>query len=352
MKRWIHAATDYDSVAIAQASERCEQIRDIIMGTVELSGRGSSANGEQCFDAISKGHDANIVEAAYGVLSSMYDLTQKKIDNQVRSQDVVCLVFAEITPDGEVITNDIGLLDFYSTIAEYTAEYANSQNVIKTLYCNLSMVAIHLWSSNTHLLDGIVPGTIDQLLDIFGSLGYVCDVMYGGLGIEIATSKNNLFNNKAIELTLDPIRAKKLPECMLIPSQYFDVVNQTLNIPQSFIDEVCNSVDNLFKGWQPESFWVSIDPESSKMDKAWKKYLKKPESKVNEKLKVLPEPSIQGNLGYMFINDTSGNRDWETEPKVSYVDWVENEIDMASKSGSPSQYAKEYERYLKSLINE
>ena len=350
MKRYIHAATDYDSVAVEQASKRCEQIRDIIMGTVTESFEGNpTATGEQNFDTVSKGYDENAVRAAYNVLSSMYDLTQGRLCEQVGSQDIVCLVFAEIASDGEVITNNVGLLNFYPTIEEYTAKYASSRNIIKTLYCNLPRAARSGWSD----MDSIVPGTINQLLGIFSSLGYVCsETIGGGDGIEIATSENNLRNRKSIELTLDPMKAKKYSECMLIPSQYFDAINQTLNIPQSFIDEVCNKVDNLLKGWQPESFWVAIDPESEEMDEAWEKYLKKPEAKVNKKLKVFPEPSVQGSLGYVFIHDTSGKRDWDddTEPSVSYMDWVENELDMASKSESPAQYAKEYEKYLKSLI--
>lgn len=353
MKIYIHASTDYDSVAVEQASKRCAQIRDIIVGTVTLSAEGNrSATGEQNFDNVSKGYDANIADAAYNVLSSMYDLSQEHFAGQVSSKDILCLVFAEITPGGEVLTNDVGLLSFYPTLAEYTAKYANSQNIIKTMYCNLPLAAI--CSGTYNFLDSIVPGSIDELIDIFSSLGYYCEAGYKGDGIEIAKSLKDFHNRKHIELTFSPIRAKKYSNCILIPSDYFDAVNKTINIPQSFIDKICDLVDNHLKGWQPEVYWDSIDPESEEMDKAWEKYLKKPEAKVNKKLKVFPEPSTQGSFGYVYIHDESGNRDWDDddEPIVDYMDWLENELYMASRSSTPAQYAEEYENYLKSLIGE
>lgn len=70
------------------------------------------------------------------------------------------------------------------------------------------------------------------------------------------------------------------------------------------------------------------------------------ENKVNEELKVYPEPSIQGGHGGMFIHDESGKYE---SAYYDYQEWCDTERDLAMISKSPQDFEKEYRWFIQGL---
>ena len=61
------------------------------------------------------------------------------------------------------------------------------------------------------------------------------------------------------------------------------------------------------------------------------------------------EPSVQGNIGSMFISDESGENRFDVV-EVDWADWCQAELNMAASSKSAKQYAKKFEKYILSFI--
>lgn len=105
------------------------------------------------------------------------------------------------------------------------------------------------------------------------------------------------------------------------------------------------SAEPTFKNWPDPSYWDEVEDD----EEIYQSYLAGPEDKIETKLKVFTEPSTQGGVGSMFIYDQSGkNRFGPIE--VDYQEWCDAEFEMASSSKSAAEYAKKYEKFIKSLI--
>lgn len=347
-------AAQYDEAAVHAAAIKCKQISDILRKFVDTCSDKKGLSVKNIFKSACDGCDQQISNVAYDILVNTFTMTRLKATGggfmiepvPKVDVDVICLVFAEITPSGEVITNESGLLAYYTTVSEYEARYRHSKNDIKTLYCQL------LSSWDYPDVESFDKRVFEQIASVFEDAGLAVDYR-GGSSIDIGRTLKDIWNRQCLSFYIDVSHPHVLSRTYSqFPHEYIDVLHDKVNIPKSFVDEVKAKVMSLGKGWPSASYWDDKIPGESSATRAWKKWLQKPEDKVNSQLQLNPEPSTQLEQGYVYIYDESGNRGWEEPIKVNYVDWVEDEIDMARNSISAAEYEKRYADYLKQLVGE
>ena len=85
-------------------------------------------------------------------------------------------------------------------------------------------------------------------------------------------------------------------------------------------------------------------------DEIWHPYLREPEARINEKLKIFPEPSTQAGMGSVFIFDESGEDRWSSYDKeIDFYDWCDKEFDLAREASNADEYAKLYEEWMREV---
>jgi len=102
--------------------------------------------------------------------------------------------------------------------------------------------------------------------------------------------------------------------------------------------------------WPTEDEWYDAAEDRYVFDEMWQDYLMEPETKVDKEFNIFTEPSVQGNLGAMFIFDEAVPRRFSTI-RVDWMDWQDAELDMAASSSSAAEYEENYRNYIKSLID-
>lgn len=88
-------------------------------------------------------------------------------------------------------------------------------------------------------------------------------------------------------------------------------------------------------------------------DQIFYPYLSNAENEVNEKLKIYPEPSVQGGFGGVYIFDESGENRWspydDDDKVIDWYDWCEKEFNLARKASNAAEYAKLYENWMREV---
>lgn len=90
--------------------------------------------------------------------------------------------------------------------------------------------------------------------------------------------------------------------------------------------------------------------DGEEFEDVWSYYLSDPEAKVDKKLQIFTEPSIQGGSGSMFIYDESGKDRFDTMI-IDFDDWCQTEFELATQSTDANDYARNYENYVRDLLN-
>lgn len=296
-------------------------------------------------------------DAAYDIITHIWNIDGDKLKvlPGVDLGDIITLTFAEVEPSGQIITSPSGVLNYCTSLEEYREKYAGQDLIVKTLYLP-SKGGI---TSSSGVTQGIrmcpeFPGLMGEVEDIFVSRGYKVHSNANGYSFYVvpadSTSPWPYYDGVRVEVGSSSNTSTDVG----IPEYYFDILNNTVDIPEALISRIADKVNNAAakfaskKDWPSSSYWLNLDEEG--FEEAWNNYLSGLEEQINNKYQIFPEPSIQGGQGNVFIHDESGERDWDEEPVVDYSEWCNAEVDMAASSKSPAQYQKKYESYIHDII--
>lgn len=102
--------------------------------------------------------------------------------------------------------------------------------------------------------------------------------------------------------------------------------------------------------WPTEDELYDAAEDDYAFEDMWHDYLREPETKVDNEFQIFPEPSVQGNMGAMFIFDEAEPRRFNPI-RIDWQEWQDAELDMAASSSSAKEFEKKYRKYIKSLID-
>lgn len=110
-------------------------------------------------------------------------------------------------------------------------------------------------------------------------------------------------------------------------------------------EQEVNFYDN---GWPNNNFWADRDFHAD--DSVWE-YIGGPEGEVESELQLFIEPSTQGGMGSIYIEDDSGLNRFSSF-SIDYGDWLDLEYDAARNSDSSDSFREIFKVYLLELIEE
>lgn len=117
------------------------------------------------------------------------------------------------------------------------------------------------------------------------------------------------------------------------------------------LDKKIASIKAKWNKWPSSKKWYEYAEDEGLFDDMWSKWLSEPEEEVNKELQILPEPSVQGSMGGIFILDESGQErnengfPWEED----WMDWYDWQVEAAAKSKNADEYKQKYREHIEEL---
>lgn len=376
MKRWIHASEDvkYD---LAKINSRMKYLKDV------LNRCGSALR-----HALSLSPDKRI--ELYG-----------DVDNKV-FREVLELYGDKVATESNSLRACIAVVDDksgYMKIADKgewlfaATDYTDYQNIINNSgYSDYLIYTVYkgfedaLYSELVHdfsLDDALMIKPVKEVINYIDNKGFdlsdqpaasskircvptqfLLDKGLDRHDIELLSNKvsHEYFDKAVIEFYPNPTYGV-FDEMQTFNNKLLIPLLPKFDVNTHVIDEFFNSVIKVYskamktsqsaqstQEWPTKQDWYNIESDEE-FENMWESYLSAPEDVVNQKLKIFPEPSIQGGMGTMFIHDESGRgRDNNDYPWAEdYQSWCDWELNGAASSRSASGYQKKYRQHIKEL---